>query len=389
MLFGFTDFSWKGDIVATLIMTHITIVCVTLYLHRNQSHQSIKLHPIMSHFFRFWLWLTTGIKTKEWVSIHRKHHAKCETVEDPHSPVNWGLKVMLLRGAMVYRTGKTKDTLNTYGHGTPNDWIEQHLYSRYDKLGIILMLLLDLLFFGLPGSIIWVIQMFWIPFWAAGVINGVGHCFGYRNFEPKDASTNIFPIGFFIGGEELHNNHHTFPLSAKLSVKWWEFDIGWLYIKVLTFFKLAEVNRTWNALSQDPLKANLDMDIVKLIINNRLQIMAEYCNKVIIPTWKKERQNNPHNPLLEFDNNKSLLTCSEYFLNENKRKMMAMILENNDVMDKVYQSKLSLQKVWESKVSNPEEMLVTLKKWIEDARQSGNYWLEKFAESIPHYTITP
>ena len=239
MVYGFLGLSLSGYLIAILILTQLTIASVTIFLHRHQSHMALKLHPIASHFFRFWLWLATGIKTKEWVSVHRKHHAKCETIEDPHSPKNWGLKTMLLRGAEVYRAGKTPDTIATYGIGTPDDWVEKNIYSKYDKLGIGLMLCIDLFLFGIPGLSIWALQMMWIPFWAGGVINGLGHCFGYRNFEPNDASTNVFPWGLLIGGEELHNNHHAFPASAKLSVKRWELDMGWFYIRLLQLFRLA------------------------------------------------------------------------------------------------------------------------------------------------------
>jgi stearoyl-CoA desaturase (delta-9 desaturase) len=387
MIFGLLDLSLKHYVITTLVLTQITIACVTLYLHRCETHQALKFHPVVSHFFRFWLWLTTGIKTKEWVAIHRKHHAKCETVEDPHSPVNWGLKTMLFKGMLVYRAGKTKETLDTYGYGTPNDWIEKNLYSRHDKGGIILMLLIDLLLFGLPGLLVWVIQMVWIPFWACGIINGVGHVYGYRNFETNDASTNVVPWGLFIGGEELHNNHHAFPSSAKLSVKWWEIDIGWFYIQVLQFFKLAKVKRSLSLLSQKKSQSDIDFNLVKLMINNRLQVMTNYSKQVILPAWTKEYKNNAIDSHLIPEDSQKFLVCSEYFLDEKKKQTVSMILEKNAVINLVYQFKISLQQIWDNNKSSQEELLGALKNWIEEARKSGNLLLEKFANSIPHYTL--
>lgn len=387
MLFGLLGLSLKGYIITTLCLTQITIAAVTIYLHRHQTHQALKLHPIMSHFFRFWLWMTTGIKTKEWVAIHRKHHAKCETIDDPHSPVNWGLKTMLFKGMLVYRAGKTKATIDLYGHGTPADWIEKNLYSKHDKLGIILMLIIDLILFGLPGLVIWAIQMIWIPFWACGVINGVGHCYGYRNFETNDASTNIIPFALFIGGEELHNNHHTFPTSAKLSVKWWEIDIGWFYIQVLQFLKLAEVKRTLPLLHQTNTRSPLNFNLVKTMMSQRLQVMANYSQQVIMPSWTQEYNNNTIAAHLIPNHAHQWLICSDYFLDDHKKEAIAVILEENSVIKLVYQSKLSLQQIWHSNKSSPEELLHLLKKWIEDAQTSGNTLLAKFAETIPHYSI--
>jgi stearoyl-CoA desaturase (delta-9 desaturase) len=229
-------------ILATLLMTHLTIVSVTLYLHRCQSHRGVEFHPAISHFMRFWLWLTTGMVTKQWVAIHRKHHRFTELADDPHSPMVYGIKRVLFKGAGLYHSAsKDQEMVQQYGAGTPNDWIEQNLYSPYSRLGILLMLIIDLLFFGPWGLIVWAVQMLWIPFWAAGVINGIGHWWGYRNGETKDNSRNISPWGIIIGGECLHNNHHLDPANPKLSRKWWEFDIGWLYISTFKLLGLAKV----------------------------------------------------------------------------------------------------------------------------------------------------
>ena len=235
MLFeGLLSLSIVGYIGITLLLTHMTIAAVTIFLHRHQSHRALTLHPVVSHLFRFWLWLTTGMVTKEWVAVHRKHHAKCETEQDPHSPRFKGLNTVLFKGAWLYRKEALNiKTLEKYGHGTPEDWLERNLYSRFPVIGISLMALLDVMLFGAVGLLVFAVQMLWIPFWAAGVINGLGHCLGYRNFETTDASTNIVPWGILIGGEELHNNHHAYAASARLSNKWWEFDIGWMYIRLL------------------------------------------------------------------------------------------------------------------------------------------------------------
>jgi stearoyl-CoA desaturase (delta-9 desaturase) len=231
---GFWDLNWWQIVLFTLAMTHVTMISVTVFLHRHQAHRALDLHPIASHFFRFWLWLTTGQVTKEWASIHRKHHAKCEQPDDPHSPHVHGIKTVLLQGYELYRAeAQNPETLARYGHGTPNDWLERNLYTRFSSLGLVLMLAIDLALFGAAGLVVWAVQMAWTPVMAAGIINGAAHYWGYRNFEAPDASSNISPWGILIAGEELHNNHHTYPTSAKLSVKAYEFDIGWLYISLM------------------------------------------------------------------------------------------------------------------------------------------------------------
>ena len=244
MTTGLLDLSWWQLILVVLLLTHVTIVSVTVYLHRCQAHRALDLHPVLAHFFRFWLWLTTGMVTREWVGVHRRHHARCETSEDPHSPQVLGLKKVLWEGAELYRDAtKREDLIERYSRGTPDDWIETHLYRRYSVIGVSAMLVIDFVLFGIPGIAAWAVQMAWIPFFAAGVINGVGHYAGYRNFQSPDAATNIVPWGIVIGGEELHNNHHAFPSSAKFSARWWEFDIGWLYIRLFSLLGLARVRR--------------------------------------------------------------------------------------------------------------------------------------------------
>jgi stearoyl-CoA desaturase (delta-9 desaturase) len=274
---GVLDASWWQIVVFTLVTTHITIASVTIFLHRAQAHRALDLHPIPSHLFRFWLWFATGMVTKEWVAIHRKHHAKCETEEDPHSPQTRGIRTVLLQGAELYRReAQVQDTLDKYGHNTPDDWLERHVYSRYVWQGVGLLLLLDLLLFGAVGATVWAVQMLWIPVTAAGIINGLGHWWGYRNFEAPDASTNISPWGILIGGEELHNNHHTYPTSAKLSVKPFEFDIGWAYIRGLEMLGLAKVRKTPPKLAIGPLRPQADGKTLEAIIANRYEVMARY-----------------------------------------------------------------------------------------------------------------
>jgi len=243
MLSGLIDLPWWGYVLVALALTHVTIASVTIFLHRHQAHRALELHAIPSHFFRFWLWLTTGMITREWAAIHRKHHAKCETDEDPHSPQVLGIRKVLLEGAELYRSeSRNVETIKRYGHGTPDDWVERNVY-RHNTVGLGIMLVINVILFGPIGLTIWAVQMLWIPIWAAGVINGIGHYFGYRNFDCADASTNIVPWGILIGGEELHNNHHSFATSAKLSAKWYEFDIGWMYIRILEMLGLAKVRK--------------------------------------------------------------------------------------------------------------------------------------------------
>jgi stearoyl-CoA desaturase (Delta-9 desaturase) len=278
---GLFDLSVWQMVVYTLVVTHITIAGVTIYLHRHQAHRALDLHPIPSHFFRFWLWLTTGQVTKEWAAVHRKHHAKCETVDDPHSPVTRGIKEVLLRGAELYRAEtKNQETLSKYGHGCPNDWIENNLYTKYSWLGVSMLLPLSVALFGVAGITIWAVQMLWIPITAAGIINGIGHYWGYRNYDCNDAATNIMPWGIIIGGEELHNNHHTFATSAKLSSKWYEFDIGWAYIRMMEMVGLAKVKKTIPKPRLQKNKLEADFDTLQAVIANRYDVMAKYAKSV-------------------------------------------------------------------------------------------------------------
>ena len=278
---GLLQATWWQVVAYTLVMTHITIAAVTIFLHRCQAHRALDLGPIPSHFFRLWLWMTTGMVTKEWAAIHRKHHAKCETVDDPHSPVTRGIKAVLLTGAEMYRAeSKNKETIAKFGHNTPDDWIERNLYSRFQWQGVALMMIINLALFGAIGATIWAIQMLWIPITAAGIINGIGHYWGYRNFEAVDASRNIMPWGIIIGGEELHNNHHTYPTSAKLSVKPFEFDIAWGYIRAMEMIGWAKVKKIAPQMKSGNVRAVADSETLEAIIANRYEVMAKYAREL-------------------------------------------------------------------------------------------------------------
>lgn len=281
LLNGVTHATGWQILLFILAVTHITIAAVTIFLHRCQAHRALDLHPIPSHFFRFWLWMTTGMVTKEWAAIHRKHHAKCETEEDPHSPITRGIETVVFEGAELYRVeARNRETIEKYGHGTPDDWIERVLYTRHSYLGVYVLLLVDLLLFGAMGLAMFAIQTGWIPFFAAGVINGVGHAKGYRNFDSSDKSGNISPWGILIGGEELHNNHHTFPASARLSYKWWEFDIGWMYIQIMAFFGLAKVRRVSQRPKFQLPCEHIDARALQAVIANRYDMMSAYARSI-------------------------------------------------------------------------------------------------------------
>ena len=280
MYTGVLDLPWWGYFAYTLILTHITIAGVTIYLHRHSAHRALDLHPIPAHFFRFWLWLTTGMLTKHWTAIHRKHHAKCETVDDPHSPQIYGIRKVLLQGAELYRKeGRNQETLDRYGYGTPDDWLERNIYC-HDRWGIAIMLVTNVILLGPIGITVFAVQMLWIPFLAAGVINGIGHYWGYRNFQPADASTNIIPWGILVGGEELHNNHHAYATSAKLSNRWYEFDIGWLYIRILETLGLAHVKKIAPKLVLDNSKTSCDLATLQAVLTHRYEVIAKYATSL-------------------------------------------------------------------------------------------------------------
>ncbi len=387
---GILDLSAWQVVAATLILTHVTIVAVTVYLHRYSAHRSLELNAVLKHFFRFWLWLTTAMNTREWTAIHRKHHAKCETPDDPHSPVQKGLGTVLRRGAELYmEEAKNEETLRVYGKNCPDDWVERNLYSRYPNLGIVLMLGLDLALFGVIGLTVWAVQMIWIPVWAAGVVNGLGHAVGYRNFECRDAATNLVPWGILIGGEELHNNHHTYPNSAKLSVRKWEFDMGWAWIKLFSLFGLAKVNRTAPIAHRVKAKHQLDMDSAMAILNNRFQIMAQYRKLVIKPLVQLELQRADASVRHQFRRAKRLLSREPSLLQDDQQAHIEVILEQSQSLRVIYEQRLALQQIWTRTSANGHEMLAAMKQWVHDAEASGIQSLREFAEHLRTYSLRP
>ncbi|ATW01789.1 acyl-CoA desaturase [Candidatus Legionella polyplacis] len=387
MVYGVLNLSFFGNLVAVLVLTQLTIASVTIYLHRCQAHRSIILHPVMSHFFRFWLWLTTGMITAEWVAVHRKHHAKTDICGDPHSPKIEGLNMVLWNGIELYRRSlMDKKMIKKYSHNTPEDWIEKNFYSKFSSKGVLLMFFLDILFFGFPGISIWGIQMLWIPFHAAGVINGIGHYFGYRNFECVDCSKNIFPWGFWIGGEELHNNHHAFSFSAKFSNKWWEFDMGWVYICFLRFFGMVKVRKVFPRLMKDKSKLHIDLDTVKAVIRNRFQIMSCYYNDVIYPILKDEKRNsfeNRHKYLL--NKAKYLLRLQDNFLSSNSKFLLKSVLKQYKRLQIVYNFRTSLQNIWFVTASSQKDLIDALVHWCKQAEESNVEVLYNFSQNIKKY----
>lgn len=387
---GFLDLSAWQVVAATLLLTHVTIVAVTVYLHRYSAHRSLELNAGLKHFFRFWLWLTTAMNTREWTAIHRKHHAKCETPDDPHSPVQKGLGTVLRRGAELYmEEAKNEETLRIYGKNCPDDWVERNLYSRFPNLGIVLMLGLDLALFGVIGLTVWAVQMIWIPIWAAGVVNGLGHAVGYRNFECRDAATNLVPWGILIGGEELHNNHHTYPNSAKLSVRKWEFDMGWAWIKLFSLLGLAKVNRTAPIAHRVEAKHQLDMDSAMAILNNRFQIMAQYRKLVIKPLVQLELQRADASVRHQFRRAKRLLSREPSLLQGDQQQRIEVILEQSQALRVIYEQRLALQQIWTRTSANGHDMLAAMKQWVQDAEASGIQSLREFAEHLRTYSLRP
>lgn len=386
MIYGYLDLPWWGYVVYTLVCTHITIIAVTVYLHRCQAHRGLEVHPILAHFFRAWLWLTTGMNTKAWASIHRKHHAKCETPEDPHSPQVLGLKQVLLEGAELYRAeAKNAETLERYGKGTPDDWLEHNVYSKYSGKGFLITLAINIFLLGIPGITVWAIQMAWIPFFAAGVINGIGHYFGYRNFECPDAATNISPWGILIGGEELHNNHHTFPTSAKLSVKWWEFDIGWMYIKLFSLFGLAKVKRLPPKEVCDANKAKVDLDTLKAVINGRFQLMAQYSKSVMLPIFNQEK--DKIDSYCSLTKIRTSLIRDDALVDAAGRKRLEAFLAKTQQLKIAYQFRKALQDIWQRTTATQRELIDALQDWCKQAEATGIKCLQDFVIYLRGYSL--
>ncbi len=375
-------------LVYTLVVTHITIAGVTIFLHRCQAHRALDLHAIPSHFFRFWLWLTTGMVTKEWAAIHRKHHAKCETEEDPHSPVTRGIRKVLFEGAELYRAeAKNRETIEKYGHGTPNDWLERNVYSKYNWQGVGLMLIIDVLLFGALGLTVWAVQMLWIPIHAAGIVNGIGHYWGYRNYDCADASTNVFPIGIWIGGEELHNNHHTYGTSAKFSTKWYEFDIGWVYIRILSALGLAKVKKVAPAPKFDRKKVVADFETLQSVIANRYDVMAKYA-KSVKRAWRDELETLVHKAKLEskfLKSSRKLLQREPAKLEAPQRQQLSELFAHSKALKTMHEMRVELGAIWERSHSSREQLLQQLQDWCARAEASGVKALQEFSLRLRSY----
>ncbi|MGB0712198.1 MAG: DesA family fatty acid desaturase [Gammaproteobacteria bacterium] len=385
---GLLDPSWWAVIALTLLFTHITIAAVTIYLHRSQAHRAVELHPLISHFFRFWLWLTTGMRTIEWVATHRKHHAFSDQVGDPHSPRVEGLSTVLWRGAELYRmAADDPKVLERYGHGTPNDWLERHVY-RHNLAGIVLMLAVNLLLFGPIGLTVWAVQMIWIPFFAAGVINGLAHWWGYRNYECDDAATNISPWGILIGGEELHNNHHAFPSSARLSSKAWEFDIGWFYIRLFSVLGLARVKKLAPRPLLIPGKTSVDVNTVKAVFLNRLHVMADYFQQVIVPVLRTE-QARAGSALADWRPRlvRHWLRNGPERMGERERTALQSLLAECRDLKTVYEYRSRLQAVWKRTATGHENLRRALQDWCNQAEDTGIEALEQFSRRLRGYSL--
>jgi len=382
---GLADMAWWEVVLYALVTTHITIASVTIFLHRAQAHRALDLGPVPSHFFRLWLWLTTGMVTKEWVAIHRKHHAKCETDDDPHSPQTRGIRKVLLEGSELYRVeAKNQDTLKKFGHGTPDDWIERNLYARFTWQGVGVLMVIDLLLFGALGLTVWAVKMLWIPITAAGIINGIGHWWGYRNFEAPDASRNVSPWGVIIGGEELHNNHHTYPTSAKLSVKPYEFDIGWVYIRGLEMLGWAKVRKTPPTLRLGRIKPVADSQTLEAVIANRYEVMAKYAKQLRracraeLAQLKAQGAKNTAK-WKEMRLAKRWLHRDEDQIPQDVKPQVAAVCAQHAALAKLVAMREELRQLWTRTNVSAEQLVVDLQAWCRKAEESGIAALQEFA----------
>lgn len=387
---GVLNVGWPTVLIFTLVTTHITIAAVTIYLHRAQAHRALELHPIAAHFFRFWLWLTTGMVTREWVAIHRKHHARCETEQDPHSPVTRGISTVLLRGAELYRAeAANAETIAKFSQGTPDDWVERNVYSRMPWQGVGLLLLIDLALFGAIGATVWAVQMLWIPIWAAGVINGLGHWWGYRNFAARDRSHNIFPWGLLIGGEELHNNHHTYPTSAKLSVKWWEFDIGWLYIRLLTWARLAQPRKLPPRIRLGEARESVDQLTLQAVIANRYDLMARYARglrQTLRAELARRTAQGDRQGQAALQGAKQWIGVERDALCDRSKALVDAAAGASPKLHKLLHMREELKGVWEQTNLNAEQLRQKLQDWCQRAEASGVSALTDISLRLRRYT---
>jgi stearoyl-CoA desaturase (delta-9 desaturase) len=390
---GLMPLPWWGYVVVALALTHVTIAAVTIYLHRGQAHHGLELHPAVSHFFRFWLWLTTGMVTKEWVAIHRKHHAKVETPEDPHSPQTRGIEKVFWEGAELYRDEfRNVATLRKYGRGTPDDWVERNVYTRFSWEGCGLMLIVDVALFGPIGMTIWAVQMMWIPITAAGVVNGIGHYWGYRNFSCEDASRNIIPWGILIGGEELHNNHHAYVTSAKLSSQWYEFDLGWMYVRALETLGLATVRKVAPRLKFNRAKLQADRETLQSVITHRYSVLMSYARSLkqaytIEVARQREGMRRGELPpnMPSFRRLRQWFLVDERALAETDRVRLASTLEQSTALKTIYTMRRDLVALWARSTDSREELLARLQDWCHRAEASNIVALQNFSRRLRTY----
>ncbi|GAA5067933.1 fatty acid desaturase [Lysobacter panacisoli] len=380
---GLLQASWGELLVWLLVVTQLTIFSVTLYLHRSQAHRAVDFHPVLAHFFRFWTWLTTSMITREWAAIHRKHHAKCETEEDPHSPQFKGIDTVMWRGVELYREARgQREDIEKYGKGCPEDWIERHLYTPHATMGPVLMLAISFALFGFMGVAAWAIQMVWIPFWAAGVVNGLGHWWGYRNFETTDTATNLTPWGFWIGGEELHNNHHAFPSSAKFALRKWEFDIGWSAIKLLEKVRLAKVLRVAPTLDVRPNIAMPDGETLKALLAIRFQAMTDYYRSVTLPALREAKFKLPRKM-------RHGLADGGRWLDDDKRAKLQAWLAERPKMATLADFRQRLAHVLDDRSHDAQATLSKLHAWCTEAEASGIQALQAFSARLKGYALAP
>lgn len=390
ILLGILDVPVYGLILLTVLSCHLTLMSVTLFLHRTQAHRSVQLHPALSHFFRFWLWLTTGMVTKEWVAVHRKHHARCETEEDPHSPMTHGIGKVLREGAELYRIEAAKaETVQKYGLGTPADWLERNVYTRYSALGVSILAVVEFLLFGLSGIAMFAIQMLCIPVLAAGVINGLGHYWGYRNYETRDAATNITPLAVIVCGEELHNNHHAYPSSAKFSIRRWEFDMGWMYLRMFSFLGLAKIKRVAPVPVFDSEKSLMDVETVKAIIASKMHVMENYARQVIKPVHKTELVSASDHCKAALAKVRKELFAADLLLDEAGRLRLQAALQASETLQIVHEFGERLQAIWNSAGASQERLLQALQEWCKQAEATGIQCLQDFAEALRGYSLKP
>jgi stearoyl-CoA desaturase (delta-9 desaturase) len=385
--YGLANLSLLGYVLVTLLFLHVTLIAVTLYYHRDQAHRSVDLHPAVRHFCRFWLWLNTGSSTREWVAVHRKHHAHCEKEGDPHSPRLFGLKKVVLEGAELYRVAaRDPETLEKYAKGTPNDWLENNLYHHPTRsyYGIAFLVVSNLVLFGVPGIIMIALQLVNMPFLAAGIVNGVAHAKGYRNFETDDSATNLWPIGIVIAGEELHNNHHAFPTSARFSMRPHEVDMGWLHLKLLVWLKLAKVRRVANPPQLETTsRATTELDELRAIIVHRMHVLRHYTHNVTLPVLRREIESLGQNANSLVHATRRNLSWEKF--DEGSRQRLDELAQRHPSFKTVLKFRSELKQLWEGAHTSNERLLAEFREWCTRAEQSGIQGLQEFVAYLKSF----